>query len=85
MTPFGYTGGVGDYTSISQPLTFTPGSGSQQLCADITIIDDNIVESDESFLIVLNTLATDVEHVDFSLGSATAFITNDDSELRITT
>ena len=69
--------------SISRPLTFTPGSGSQQLCTEITIIDDNVVESDESFLIVLNTMASDVEHVDFFRGSATAFITNDDSELLV--
>lgn len=69
--------------SISQPLTFTPGSGSQQRCADITILDDNVVESTESFEVSLGTSANDADHVSFnSLGTAVVSISNDDSKCR---
>ena len=72
-----------DYASISRPLTFTPvgGSGSQQRCSDIVILDDSVVESTESFLVSLSTSANDADHVDFdSFGTAVVSITNDDSK-----
>lgn len=73
--------GAGDYTSISRSLTFTPGTGSQQQCTDITILDDSVVENTENFLITLSTLEDDTQHVDFnSLNSATVLITNNDSK-----
>ena len=66
---------------ISQPLTFTPGSGSQQRCRDITILDDTVVESTESFFVSLGTSASDADHVSFnSLGTTVVSITNDDSK-----
>ena len=72
-----------DYTSIAQPLTFTPGSGSQQRCADITILDDSVVESTEMFLVSLSNSANDADHVDFnSFGTAVVSITNDDGKLQ---
>ena len=77
-----YTVDNGDYIAVSTPLTFTPGSGSQQQCTDITIINDEVVESDETFVVTLDTSdVSDREHVDFSpVSAATVVITNDDSK-----
>jgi hypothetical protein len=64
-------------------MTFTPaaGSGSQQRCSDITILDDSVVESTENFLVSLSTSANDADHVDFdSFDTAIVSITNDDSK-----
>ena len=70
--------GAGDYASVSRLLTFSPGSGSQQLCTNITIQDDSVLESDEIFLVELEV---DREHVEFNfLNTATVLITNDDSK-----
>ena len=41
-----------DYTTLTTVLTFLPGSTSQ--CADVPILDDNVVENDE----VINLIAT---------------------------
>lgn len=76
-----HTVGNDDYLAVSTPLTFTPGSGSQQRCTDITIINDQVVESDETFLVTLDTSDVgDREHIDFNPFSATVVITNDDSK-----
>ena len=72
-----------DYISISQPLTFTSaaGSGSQQRCSDITILDDSVVESTESFIVSLSTSPNNADHVDFnSFDTAVVSISNDDSK-----
>ena len=64
-------------------MTFTPaaGSGSQQRCSDITIVDDSVVESTESFIVSLSTSANDADHVDFnSFDTAVVSISNDDSK-----
>ena len=75
------TAGAGDYVSISRPLTFTPGSGSQQRCTDIIILDDSVVENTESFIISLTTSANNADHVNFnSFETAIVSITNDDSK-----
>ena len=67
--------------SISRPLTFTPGSVSQQRCTDITILDDIVVENTESFIVSLSTSANDADHVNFnSFETAIVSITNDDSK-----
>lgn len=73
--------GTGDYASISQPLTFSPGSGFQQRCANITILDDNVVESVENFFVSLETSVSDADHVDFNVSdTAVVNITDDDSK-----
>ena len=44
----------GDYTSVTQLLTFTPST--TQLSVSIPIIDDNVVESTEAFISQLTGL-----------------------------
>ena len=71
-----------DYIGVTQPLTFSPGSGSQQQCTDVVILDDDVIESDETFLVTLDTLdVSDREHVNFNpFATSTVTITNDDSK-----
>jgi len=49
-----------DYTPINTTLTFTPRDSSEQ-CGYITILQDNIVEDPENFLIHLATSDEDVK------------------------
>ena len=49
-----YSGGI-DFTPVapSTQLTFT--SGSQRVCVDITLVDDAIAESEETFTAILSS------------------------------
>lgn len=60
----------------------TISGGSERVCVDVPITDDNIVEFNETFHVVLST--TD-EAVVLDVEKAQVFITNDDSESRCVT
>ena len=51
--------------------------GSERLCVDVTISDDNIVEYNETLHIVLTT---NDETISLDFATAEVFIVNDDSE-----
>lgn len=70
-----YSGNI-DYTSVSASLTLS--FGSQRVCRNINISNDNIVEIDKIFSIVLST--TD-ERLGLSRDRAEVVIINDDCEL----
>jgi len=64
-----------DYSASTHQLTFQPGITQQ--CADISIVEDVILENDEMFTVLLNT--TD-QAVVLSTATATIIITDNDSE-----
>lgn len=76
--------GVGDYVALSMLLTFTPASGSQQRCTNVTILDNDVVESTEHFLVMLDASENDAEHIDFPLAAANVSVMDDDSKSFIT-
>ncbi len=52
-----------DYQSISTTLTFSPELAiEQEICFNVTVMDDSIFEDDESFLLLLR-----VEHAAVSI------------------
>lgn len=66
-----------DYTQTTAPLTFLPGENLQ--CANISIFDDAILESNEDFSVQLNT--QDTAAVTINLNSASVTITDNDGEV----
>ena len=48
-----------DYGQVNMRLSFGQGSGSRQ-CLNITIIDDSVLEGEESFLLVLRSDSAEV-------------------------
>ena len=64
-----------DFTAVMEMLAVS--GGSQRLCVDVTISDDDIVEYNETFHVVLTT-NDDTISLDFQ--TAVVFIVNDDSE-----
>lgn len=44
---------AGDFRNKSLDLTFSPGDGGQQLCRNITLIDDSIYEDNETYILSL--------------------------------
>jgi len=68
-----------DYSQLTVHLTFNAGSQEgSTTCTDISIFDDNILESDEYFTITLRS--SDPVNFDVSMGSCT-IIEDADSEL----
>ena len=68
-----------DYSQLTVYLTFNAGSqAGSTACTDISIINDNILESDEYFTITLSS--SDPVNFDVSMGSCT-IIEDADSEL----
>ena len=47
--------GGSDYVQLSATLTFSPSSAAEPQCETVTINSDDILEIDESFLIVLSS------------------------------
>ena len=67
---------MSDFASlVDLPLTFDPGAGILQECANISITSDEILEEDEAFDVVLTTNDTDVM---IRPNSATVTIVDDD-------
>ena len=69
-----------DYMTVNQQLTFSPGNMRQ--CADVPIMEDTIVETDET----INLVATGVSlppggSISIGTGTSTVTIIDDDSEL----
>jgi len=68
-----------DYSQLTVHLTFNAGSqAGSTACTDISIINDNILESDEYFTVTLSS--SDPVYFDVSMGSCT-IIEDADSEL----
>ena len=66
-----------DYNSLSmEEVVFQPGTSV--VCLNISILPDNILESNETFVVVLESGDPDVN---LGLNTTTITIVNDDSEL----
>ena len=77
------TGGE-DYTTVDTQLTFQPQPEGQTTmqCVDVPIVDDGILEANETFIAQLRSDNPDII-ADTSSDSATVEIINDDSKLKI--
>ena len=64
-----------DYTSVSQDLTFQPGSERQ--CVEVPIVNDDDLENEEQFSV---TITTEEDRVTLEPDSTTVIITDDDGE-----
>ena len=68
----------GDYTSTQQTVTFPPGSSPPaQLCINVPIVDDNLVEADELFAV---SASSSVSNVQFAPGADTASVIIEDND-----
>lgn len=69
----------------SEPVTYQSGdlAGSAMQCVDVTIINEDIVESNETFNVMLSSDDPGVE-ISGMLDQAVATITNDDRKLTFT-
>ena len=67
----------GDFSLLTEQLTFNPGNGSQQDCAIIMVENDLTLEDDERFSVVLTT--TDPA-ITISPNLTVVTIINDDSK-----
>lgn len=77
-----YTAGASeDYIDIAADLTFPVGSQmGDTVCAPVIIIDDQLVEGDETFFLSLGTILAFIE---ISPEQATVTIIDDDCKFRI--
>ena len=50
----------GDFSLLTEQLTFNPENGSQRDCAIIMVENDLTLEDDESFSVILTTTDPDV-------------------------
>ena len=50
----------GDFSLLTEQLTFNPGNDSQRDCAIIMVENDLILEDDESLSVVLTTTDPDI-------------------------
>ena len=69
-----------DYTAVLETLIIS--TGSQRLCVNVPIINDIIVESHETFSVILRLSSTTDESVNINISMAEITIINDDSKLR---
>ncbi len=72
-----YSAAVLDYMGLTMPLVFTQLNADQPQCINITITNDNVLESIETFSVELSTSEPDV--VLLSPSSAVISILDDDS------
>ena len=73
--------GPGDYIPMfNAELTFNPDTNGEPQCVDLQLQNDDILESDESFLIILSQTIDDAAVV-LGLDTATVIISDDDSML----
>ena len=71
--------GDADYFPVSdRALTFQPSFASQQVCGDIRLVNDSILEINEQFLVVLSS-SDNAAVIDSN--TATVTINNDDRKL----
>lgn len=70
----------------NEAVTYYPGDmpGSAMRCVNITIIDEDIVENDEIFNVMLSSSDPSVE-ISMMSSQATATINNDDRKLLVHT
>ena len=69
-----------DYIAVLETLIIS--TGSQRLCVNVPIINDSIVESHETFSVVLRLSSITNESVNINISMAEVTIINDDSKLR---
>lgn len=70
--------GSDDYTSVSSmELTFRPATSTNPQCGDIQITDEDILEDDESFSVILDSSDGTVM---VSPSTATVTVRNDDGK-----
>ena len=69
---------LGDYTEMTQILTFM--EGTSDVCTTVQITDDNVLEDDESFLL---TLTTSEPRVTLDPEQGSVLIIDNDSEWRV--
>lgn len=67
-----------DYTSLSEEITFPPGTGPQTICRSVSVEDDVVIEAEEMLLIILNTSDTRVS-LTVENSRASIFITDNDN------
>ncbi len=65
-----------DYTTIAGNITFS--ENETQICLDVTLSDDDILEEDEDFLLSLATTDDNI-NVTLSPNETRVIIMNDDS------
>jgi hypothetical protein len=66
-----------DYTAVSMNFTFASGSpAGAQMCLTVAINDDNIIEVDETFTVILSLLSSGME-----MGRTTVTIKHDEGQL----
>ena len=71
--------GVEDYSPVSNiELLFQPASASQPQCVDIQLVDDSVLENNETFLV---TLSSSDSAVLTNPNAATVTINNDDGKM----
>lgn len=67
------TSGSGDYQPVSAPITFQPGSANgAEMCTSVAVISDNLVETEESFQVMLSLVTAGTS---FTLGSNVSTVT----------
>ena len=72
------TAGDGDFSSISQVLTFVPGShDSAVICSSVGIHSDNVTELEENFMIVMELVTVGAS---LNLGNNVTHVTHTDDD-----
>lgn len=72
------TANDGDFHPLSNHLTFSPGSGNgAQLCSSVTILPDNVTETEETFSVILK-LVGDVDSIRLGNNVTRVVHTDDD-------
>ena len=68
-----------DFTRVEETLTFTPGVS--QLCdVYIEVFNDTVLESEESFMVLLSHTEADAEVVELSIDAAIITIIEDSND-----
>lgn len=49
-----------DFSDVSTNLTFTVGKGGRELCHNVLVTDDDILEDTETYMLILSSLDEDV-------------------------
>ena len=70
-----------DFSSFTQSLTFSPGSGhGALLCSSLIVLPDNVTELEENFFIVLDLVTAEDS---LSLGNSITHVTHTDDDCKI--
>ena len=78
MTTVSYVGGGTDYNS--GPFTATIMAGSDRTSFNVSITDDDIVEENEDFIVIIDMSSLPNDFILGSVSQATVVITDEDSK-----